>query len=184
MVVVSSGIGWAGQRRVEPDEKLPSASTIGRVLKRIGLTHPRKRRRRTPPYTRPVAKCRAPNQLWCIDFKGHFRTGNGSVCYPLTITDAFSRFLLRCQIVGQPDTTETRRVLESAFREYGLPQAIRSDNGPPFASTGLGDLTELSAWLIRQRVESRRGATCRPSVARSRTRDTAARSASRPSRFP
>ena len=136
-------------RDVWPDQKLPSASTIGRVLKRIGLTHPRKRRRRTPPYTHPFAKCRAPNQLWCIDFKGQFRTGDGSVCYPLTITDAFSRFLLRCQIVGQPDTAETRWVLESAFREYGLPQAIRSDNGPPFASTGLGGLTELSAWLIR-----------------------------------
>ena len=132
-----------------PDPQLPSASTIGRVLKRLGLTQPRKRRRRTPPYTQPFAKCTAPNQVWCIDFKGHFRTGDASVCYPLTLTDAFSRYLLRCFIVDQPDSADTRRVLESAFREYGLPEAIRSDNGPPFASTGLGGLTELSAWLIR-----------------------------------
>lgn len=132
-----------------PDGRLPSASTIGRVLKRLGLTAPRKRRRRTPPYTAPFAACVAPNQVWCIDFKGHFRTGDGSTCYPLTLTDAFSRFLLRCDIVARPDCRDTRLVLESAFREYGLPAAIRSDNGPPFASTGLGGLTELSAWLIR-----------------------------------
>jgi transposase InsO family protein len=93
-----------------PEGDLPSASTIGRVLKRLGLIHTRKRRRRTPPYTRPFAKCTAPNQLWCIDFKGNFRTGDGSMCYPLTITDAFSRFLVRCQIVGQPDTVVSRCV--------------------------------------------------------------------------
>jgi transposase InsO family protein len=131
------------------DERFPSVATIGRVLKRLGLTQPRKRRRRTPPYTRPFAACTAPNQVWCIDFKGHFRTGDGSTCYPLTLTDAFSRYLLRCQIVARPDCSDTRHVLESAFREHGLPEAIRSDNGPPFASTGLGGLTELSAWLIR-----------------------------------
>jgi transposase InsO family protein len=136
-------------KELRPDVALPAASTIGAILKRSGLVRQRKRRRRTPPYTMPFGQCVAPNQVWCIDFKGHFKYGNGETCYPLTLTDAFSRFLLRCEIVGNADTWEVRQVLESAFREFGLPEAIRSDNGPPFASTGLGGLSELSVWLIR-----------------------------------
>jgi transposase InsO family protein len=132
-----------------PDVSWPASSTIGQILKRRGLVQPRRRRRRTPPYTKPFGNVTAPNQLWCIDFKGHFKTGDGTRVYPLTITDAFSRFIIRCDAVRDPRSAEVRDILESAFREFGLPQAIRSDNGPPFASTGPGGLTELSAWWIK-----------------------------------
>jgi transposase InsO family protein len=136
------------QSRRCPGDAWPSAATIGRILKRRGLVRTPRRRRRTPPYAQPFAEVAAPNQLWCIDFKGHFRTGDGTTVYPLTITDAFSRLVLRCQIVLEPRSADVRDILESAFREYGLPEAIRSDNGTPFASTGPGGLTELSAWWI------------------------------------
>jgi transposase InsO family protein len=126
--------------------KVPSASTIGEILKREGLVGPRRRRRRTPAYTQPFAACKGPNDVWCIDFKGQFRTGDGKVCYPLTITDAYSRYLIRCEVVARPDADGVRPVMESAFAELGLPAAIRSDNGPPFATTGAGGFSELSIW--------------------------------------
>ena len=132
--------------REQPRRRVPSASTIGEILRREGLAGPRKRRRRTPTYGRPFAQCLGPNDVWCIDFKGQFRTGDGTLCYPLTITDAFSRYLIRCEALTTTEAEGVRRVLESAFAELGLPAAIRSDNGPPFASTGAGGLTILSAW--------------------------------------
>jgi hypothetical protein len=91
-----------------------------------------------------------------VDFKGHFRTGDGTKVHPLTLTDAFSRYLLRCQILLDPRTAEVRDVFESAFREHGLPVAIRSDNGPPFASTGVGGLTELSVWWLKLGIRHER----------------------------
>jgi transposase InsO family protein len=124
----------------------PSAATIGRILKRRGLVKPPKRRRRTPPYTKPFAQVTAPNQLWCVDFKGHFAVGDGTRLYPLTVTDAFSRSVLCCVAMTHPRTSEVQEAFESLFRQYGLPAALRSDNGAPFASTGAGGLTELSAW--------------------------------------
>ena len=127
----------------------PSSSTIGDLLKRHGISVGRIRRRRTPPYTQPFAGCGQPNTTWCGDFKGQFRTGNGSICYPLTITDAFSRYLLRCQGMPRPRTTPTQSIFESAFRQYGMPMAIRSDNGAPFASNAIGGLSRLSVWWIR-----------------------------------
>jgi len=139
-----------------PGDAWPSAATIGRILKRRGLVRAPRRRRRTPPYTRPFAEVTAPNQLWCIDFKGHFDTLDGTTIHPLTITDAFSRVVLRCEVILEPRSAEVRDVLESAFREYGLPEAIRSDNGPPFASTGPGGLTELSAWWIQLGIRHER----------------------------
>jgi transposase InsO family protein len=133
-----------------PQTQFPAASTIGDILSRRGLTVPRKRRRRrVPPHTQPFAEATAPNSVWCIDFKGQFRTGDGEVCYPLTITDAFSRFVLRCEVVDDPNGPAVQAVLDSAFREFGLPAAIRSDNGPPFASRAAGGLTALSVWLLR-----------------------------------
>ncbi len=116
----------------------------------------RKRRRYTPPYTQPFANCTAPNQVWCIDFKGWFRTSDGTKCHPLTLTDAFSRYLLRCEILLEPCTGEVWTALESAFDEFGLPEVIRSDNGPPFASTGPGGLTELSVWWTRLGIRHER----------------------------
>jgi hypothetical protein len=84
-----------------------------------------------------------------VDFKGHFRTQDGSKCYPLTIIDAHSRFLIRCEVVNAPDGREVQRIFDSAFSQFGLPAAIRSDNGPPFASVGAGGLTKLSVWWLR-----------------------------------
>jgi transposase InsO family protein len=133
-----------------PQLQLPAQSTIGEVLRRRGLTQPRRRRvRATKATTQPFAEICGPNATWCVDFKGHFKTGDARVCYPLTIIDAYSRFLIRCEGVQDPDGREVQRIFDSAFTEYGLPAAIRSDNGPPFASIGAGGLTKLSVWWLR-----------------------------------
>ena len=133
-----------------PQLELPAQSTIGEVLRRRGLTLPHRRRTRaTKTSTQPFAEVTGPNATWCVDFKGHFRTQDGLTCYPLTILDAHSRFLIRCEGVQDPDGREVQRIFDSAFSEFGLPAAIRSDNGPPFASTGAGGLTKLSVWWIR-----------------------------------
>ena len=134
-----------------PGEPVPGPSVIAKVLKRRGLTEPRRRRRRAPAsgVAAPFSGCAAPNDVWCIDFKGWFVTGDGRRCYPLTLLDAFSRYLLRCEALLDPDGQHVRSILDSAFLEFGLPAAIRSDGGPPFASTGPARLTELSVWLLR-----------------------------------
>jgi transposase InsO family protein len=135
---------WLIRRGVD----VPAASTIGGILKRAGLVAPRRRRRRATPSTQPFSACTAPNQVWCIDFKGEFRTGDGEWCIPLTITDAFSRFIICCVAVAATDAPTVRRILIRIFRDFGLPDAFRSDNGPPFASTGPAGLSKLSAgWL-------------------------------------
>ncbi len=126
----------------------PAASTVGELIRRNGLSTGRKRRHRAAPRTAPFSECDGPNRVWCIDFKGWFRTGSGARCYPLTLTDAYSRYLLRCQGLPRADSDRSWSVMEAAFREYGLPQAIRSDNGSPFATVGLGGLSRLSVrWL-------------------------------------
>ena len=132
-----------------PGRSWPASSTIGEVLTRHGLTVSRRLRRRASPSTQPLAHCVAPNDVWSVDFKGWFRTQDGVRCDPLTLCDGASRYLLRCQAVASPCYEDTRGVMEAAFREYGLPQAIRSDNGEPFASVGLGGLSRLSVWWMR-----------------------------------
>jgi putative transposase len=133
-----------------PRVPMPSASAIGAILKRRGLVTPRRRRRRhAVPVTQPFAACDRPNAVWCVDFKGWFRTHDQERCYPLTLIDAYSRYLLRCEGVAEPNGREVEYIFDSAFREFGLPAAIRSDNGPPFASTGAGGLTQLSVWWLR-----------------------------------
>ena len=132
-----------------PEEGWPAGSTIGEILERHGLTVPRKKRRRTPPYTEPFAACDGPNAVWCIDFKGWFRTGDGVRCDPLTISDAYSRYVLRCQALSDTFCETVRRLCEAAFREFGLPWAIRTDNGSPFASRGIAGLSRLSVWWLR-----------------------------------
>jgi putative transposase len=136
---------WLLRRGVE----VPAASTIGEILKREGLVAARRRRRRATPSKQPFRSCTAPNQVWCIDFKGEFRTADGNWCYPLTITDAFSRFIICCTAVAATNTSAVRRVVGRSFREFGLPSAFRSDNGPPFASTGAAGLSRLSAWWLK-----------------------------------
>jgi transposase InsO family protein len=127
----------------------PASSTRGSILARHGLVAPRRRRRRVTPWSQPFRHADAPNSVWCADFKGWVRTADGSRCDPLTISDAFSRMLLCCQIVPHPDYAHVRPVVERVFREYGLPRAIRTDNGPPFASTGVGGLSPLSVWWVK-----------------------------------
>ena len=127
----------------------PSVSTRGAILAPAGHTKARRRRRHTPPWTRPFSHCTAPNDVWCADFKGWFRTADGRRCDPLTITDAYSRSLLACQGLFQPKAADVRAVFEQVFRRYGIPGAIRTDNGWPFASVGAGGLSRLSVWWIK-----------------------------------
>lgn len=127
----------------------PAVSTRGRILGRCGLVTRRKRRRRTSPWFQPFLGADRANSVWCADFKGWFRTSDKTRCDPLTISDACTRMLLCCQIVDKPDYAHTRPVFEHIFREYGLPLAIRTDNGPPFASVGAGGLSALSAWWVK-----------------------------------
>ena len=136
-------------RQAEPRIAWPAESTVGEILKRAGLTHRRRPRLRTPPYGKPFAAVNSANQTWCADFKGWFRTGDGVRCDPLTITDAHSRYLLCCQITAKADTVHVAAIFESAFREYGLPRVIHSDNGAPFASCAPGGLSRLSMQWVR-----------------------------------
>lgn len=94
--------------------------------------------------------------MWCADFKGWFRSGNGERIDPLTISDAYSRYLLRCQAVEKTNTERVRAIFEAAFREHGLPQAIGTDNGAPFASCALAGLSRLAAWWIKLGIRPER----------------------------
>ena len=128
----------------------PAVSTVGDLFEREGLITKRRRRRRAvhpgtvPPHTT------APNDIWAADFKGQFRTGDGVYCYPLTITDQHSRYLLTCHSLRNVQTVGARPAFERAFREYGLPLAIRTDNGVPFSSrSAFFGLSKLSVWWLR-----------------------------------
>jgi len=135
--------------RDQPGPRWPATSTIGELVKRAGLVIPRKRRRRTEPYTQPLAHAGESNRVWCADFKGWFKSGDGARVDPLTISDAWSRYLLRCQAVEKTDSERVRAIFEAAFGEHGLPEAIRTDNGAPFASSAVGGLSRLAVWWIK-----------------------------------
>ena len=145
-----------------PDVAWPAESTIGEVLKRAGLTHRRKPRVRTPPYRQPFAAVEGANQTWCADFKGWFRTGDGTRCDPLTITDAHSRYLLCCQIAAKTDRRHVEALFDAAFREYGLPAVIHTDNGAPFASRAPGGLSRLSMRWVRLGIVAERSRPASP----------------------
>jgi len=130
----------------------PAASTIGDVLKRQGLSQPRRRRRYVVALTQPLAAAKAPNDVWTADFKGWFRTGDGTRCDPLTVADACSRYVLCCRIVT-PSEQGVRPWFERAFREYELPRALRTDNGSPFATTGAGQLSHLAVWWLKLGIQ-------------------------------
>lgn len=138
--------------KLYPDIQWPSRTTIGNIFDRNGLTVPRVYRRRVPPRTTPLAHCQQSNDLWCIDFKGTFLTRDGKKCDPLTLTDAHSRYLIRCVQLDFNRGEHVWGVLDSAFREYGLPLFLRHDNGPPFASCAPGRLSKLSIKLIKAGV--------------------------------
>jgi putative transposase len=143
-------------QRDTPKIVWPAASSIGDLLRREGLAHPRRKRKRTPPYTQPLQHAAAPNQVWCADFKGWFLTQDGARCDPLTITDAYSRYLIRCCAVKKTDGEHAWAVFEAAFREFGLPEAIRTDNGSPFASRAPGGLSQLSMLWLRLGIRHER----------------------------
>jgi putative transposase len=142
--------------RTAPEIHWPAPSTIGEILRRHGLAVPHKKRPKTPPNSQPLQHAQGPNLVWCADFKGWFRCQDGCRCDPLTITDGYSRFLLRCQAAKQPDTWYTKPLFEATFRQYGLPECIRIDNGAPFASVGIGGLSELSVWWIKLGIRPER----------------------------
>lgn len=140
----------------EPAQAWPAASTIGTCLVQAGLVRPRRTRRRTPPYRPPFQACQGPNDVWCADFKGWFRTGDGRRCDPLTISDAYSRMLLRCTALSTPTLAQVRPIFVEAFAEYGLPLAIRTDNGTPFASSSASGLSALSLWWLKLGIRPER----------------------------
>ena len=134
----------------------PAVSTVADLLKRAGLVRPRRRRRPiVHPGVVPI-QTTAPNDLWTADFKGHFRTRDGVYCYPLTIADQHTRYLVAVQGLLCTKGVGVRRVFERAFRAYGLPAAIRTDNGVPFASVGLHGLTQLNVWWLRLGIQHQR----------------------------
>jgi transposase InsO family protein len=131
-------------------------STVGDLLARENLVRRRRRRR---PLTHPGAvpiQTSAPNDLWTADFKGHFRTRDGVYCYPLTIADQHTRFLIACDGLLSIKTDGARRIFERAFREYGLPAAIRTDNGVPFATSAIHGLSPLNVWWLRLGIQHQR----------------------------
>ena len=148
--------------REQPQAGWPVPSTIGALLSRHGLTIGRRPRPRTASATQPLAGAVQPNDVWSADFKGWFRTGDGARCLPFTLTDNASRYLLRCQAVAAGDTAAVRPLLEAAFREYGLPHALRTDNGPPFASLAAGGLSQLAVWVIKLGIRAERIAPGHP----------------------
>ena len=132
-------------------QQWPVSSTRGTILARAGLVVPRRpARAHVPPRTQPFGSVSAANDTWCADFKGWFRTADGTRCDPLTISDAHSRVLLRCQALEHGiHTRYVRPVFDAAFREYGLPLRLRTDNGSPFAHVGAGGLSDLAVWWIK-----------------------------------
>ena len=119
------------------------------ILKRHGMVPKKRNRRHIGHPGKPSSLILAPNDLWSADFKGQFKTGNGRYCYPLTVTDNFSRYLLGCQGLNSTAVEEAKPVFTRLFQEYGLPKRIRTDNGVPFATNTLARLSKLSAWWVR-----------------------------------
>jgi putative transposase len=136
----------------------PAPSSVGALLKRQGLVRPhRARAARRPSRNWGQTAASAPNEVWTADFKGHFRLGTGPYCYPLTVADVYSRFLVGCTALRATDTILTRSVFERLFREYGLPRVLRTDNGVPFAAPlALGHLSSLAVWWIRLGIQPER----------------------------
>ncbi|MDX8450925.1 IS481 family transposase, partial [Mesorhizobium captivum] len=138
-------------RKLAGDVRIPAKSTVHATLDRHGLvSQARKRNRANKAMGTPLSQAVEPNDLWCADFKGEFKLGNGCYCYPLTVTDQASRYLLACEALESTKETPVIETFVRLFKERGLPAAIRSDNGLPFASpNGLYNLSRLSVWWLR-----------------------------------
>jgi len=144
-------------RRLAGEVRIPAKSTVHSVLDRHGLVKRSRRRRGTKAQGTPLSRALLPNHLWCTDYKGEFKLGNGQYCYPLTITDQASRYLLMCEALESTKQHNAITAFERLFEERGLPEAIRSDNGVPFASpNGLYNLSKLSVWWLRLGIDIER----------------------------
>jgi len=142
--------------RLYPEVQRPAISTVHAVLDRHGLVKRRKRRRNRAMGT-PLSSSKEPNALWCADYKGEFMLADRRYCYPLTITDYASRYLIACEALQSTKEATAFPVFESAFKQFGLPRAIRTDNGVPFASpNALFNLSKLSVWWLRLGIEIER----------------------------
>ena len=137
-------------REDAPETAWPAASTVGDLLRRENLSRPRRRKLTEPRSAAGLIEASAPNESWSADFKGWFRTADGVRCEPFTVTDGYSRYLLACEAVAQVTAERVRPILSRLFQDHGLPRALRTDNGSPFARRdGLGGLTRLSVWLLK-----------------------------------
>jgi len=136
-------------RRWGQEPRWPARSTVAELLRRNGLTAPRRRRQYPGHPGRPLTPMTAPNVIWTADYKGQFKLGSAQYCYPLTVQDGFSRYLLACRGLRGTTSAECRPVFTRLFQEYGLPEILRTDNGVPFATGALGRLSQLSVWWIR-----------------------------------
>jgi putative transposase len=149
-------------RMREPSLVLPATSTVGDLYKRSGLVEPRRRQRRWKHPGRTCVEVREPNDLWTADYKGEFRTRDGKLCYPLTIADAKTRYLLACQGVESTAVELAQVVFERVFRARGLPRVIRTDNGSPFATKAIAGLSRLNVWWTKLGIAQDRIAKGRP----------------------
>ena len=143
-------------KKHNPSLALPADSTAGEILKRAGLVKKRRKRWRVPANEHALPESKTNNQVWGVDYKGQFKLGNSTMCYPLTITDNHSRYLLRCQALQSTNHDDAKQWMEQTFREYGLPEAIRSDNGIPFASIAAGGISRLSMWWVQLGIRPER----------------------------
>lgn len=149
-------------QRCHPGIELPALSTMNDILKRAGLVQPGRRCRRRHSDGGSGAISGGPNSVWCVDYKGQFRLGDGNLCYPLTVTDACSRMILCCEGHDGTRHDSARHSFELTFKRYGLPDAIRSDNGTPFASAGTARLTRLGVWWLKLGIKLQRIRPGRP----------------------
>jgi len=147
---------WGGRKirvlllRTYEEAEVPPETTVNNILKKHGLTVPRKPpRRKLVKRSEPTFDPQLPNQIMSADFKGKFRMGNGQYCNPLTIADSYSRFLFAIVGLERPDTESSKPIFERVFREYGLPYQLHTDNGPPFGNAAsLRRMTMLSVWIM------------------------------------
>jgi putative transposase len=167
--------------RLRPDLQLPAPSTVGDLLVREGMVEPRRRRATPAERAGCAVQSEAPNQTWTADFKGHFRTLDGKYCYPLTIQDAHTRFLLTCDALLSTRTDEAKPRFERTFREYGLPQVLHTDNGPPFAASTPLRLSRMNVWWIKLGITPERS---RPGCPQDNPRHERMHRDLTPARFP
>jgi transposase InsO family protein len=147
---------------LHPELAWPSHSTADAILRKAGLVTERRLRRRPPPRVGELTTPERPNHVWAVDHKGWVRLGDGSRCEPLTLADSYSRFLLAVSAGAGTSAALARPVLERAFREHGLPEVIRSDNGTPFATASVSGLSTLSVWWLKLGIRHERIIPGRP----------------------